>query len=55
MKVGNINITLASGSLDEANKKLSFNSENWNIFVADIADDKSLSRTDTYLTYRGMS
>ena len=58
IKVGSKNgVTLTSGSLDEANKKLSFMSSNFDYFVIDIADNKSLSNTgnNIYLTYQGTS
>ena len=53
----NLDLTVASGYLNEANKRLRFNSDIGNIFVTTISDDKSLRHTvnNLLLKYMGMS
>ena len=57
MKIGAIASTVISGSLDEANKELTFRDDNFEYIVVDYTNDKNLTRTANshYLTYRGMS
>ena len=57
MRYQTADLTVASGYLDEANKRLRFDSNWGNIFVTTISDNKTLHHAgnNLLLTYMGMS